>query len=231
MMHDFEGLPSFPLCIDDELITTHGSLAQPSSRPSYMVGFVALAGIFQVIGECLLLTRQHSARSLVNHSGSLQWIERAQQRVNDILDRLPAALRPTAASDDIVHPHHHAENDPDDDIFSVQRANLLITAVSAKFELLNFKAMAGGSNVESEREHEGRRMYALLAATPIEHLAANGEAMRGKVLRIIISLLGTSETTFWNDEVKLWWDMYSRVQFVQVIPPNPADLERYEAAM
>lgn len=52
-MNDFEGVPPYPLCIDDELITTEGNLPQPANRPSYMTGFVANVQLMQILSECM----------------------------------------------------------------------------------------------------------------------------------------------------------------------------------
>jgi hypothetical protein len=143
MMHDFEGVPDFPICVDDDLITERGSFSQPENKPSYMSGFVALARLFQIMGECLLLKKQNSARGQTGDaSSSLEWITKGERRVEEILRGLPDVLRPTAPLDEAMDL---------DDIFSVQRANLLITAVSVKFELVSMLNTHGGLVMNTDR--------------------------------------------------------------------------------
>ncbi|KAJ9092586.1 hypothetical protein QFC19_008694 [Naganishia cerealis] len=147
--------------------------------------------------------------------GILRWIERAQAQMRKVIQGLPDVLGPAP-------PHVTMAVTDQSEVFATQRANLLITAVSAEFALLDLKALADPTHdISSERELVGREMYSLLSSIPVEHLAANGESMRGKVLRIIIALLSNSASPeHWNQHVRDWWDIYSKVQFVQMIPMN-----------
>ncbi|KAJ9110508.1 hypothetical protein QFC22_006729 [Naganishia vaughanmartiniae] len=215
LMNDFEGVPPYPLCIDDELITTEGNLPQPVNRPSYMTGFVANVQLMQILSECMRRHRiyQTSPRD-TDVYGILRWIERGQAQMRQVIQDLPDVLGPAPPLGVMVTDQS--------EMFATQRANLLITAVSSEFALLDLKALADPTHdIASERESVGREMYSLLSSIPVEHLAANGESMRGKVLRIFIALLSNAASPeHWNQHVRDWWDIYSKVQFVQMIPMN-----------
>ncbi|GHJ88004.1 hypothetical protein NliqN6_4406 [Naganishia liquefaciens] len=216
LMNDFEGVPPYPLCVDDELITTEGNLPQPVNRPSYMTGFVANVQLMQILSECMRRHRTYQTAPMdTDVYAVLMWIERAQTQMRQIIQNLPDVLGPNP-------PQGTTAPSDQTEVFATQRANLLITAVSAEFALLDLKAMADPNHdIAPERELVGREMYSLLSSIPVEHLAANGESMRGKVLRIIIALLSNSASPeFWNQHVRDWWEIYSKVQFVQMIPMN-----------
>ena len=130
MLHDFEGIPPYPLCVDDDNITPHGMIQQLASKPSYMRGFVALATLFQVLGECLLLSRQHLARRPDTDVRTMAaWIEKSRRDIDEALERLPDVLRPSAS---------HDPTKDSNEVFAVQRVNLMITAVFVKFELVRW---------------------------------------------------------------------------------------------
>jgi hypothetical protein len=128
-LHDFEGLPPFPECIDDDLINKHGMIPQPANQTSYITGFVSLSGLFQTLGECLKLFRQYKASPKErDRPGLEEWVENACKRIDEDLDSLPEVLRPTTL---------HDPNVDSNEVFAVQRVNLMITAVLAKFEIVS----------------------------------------------------------------------------------------------
>lgn len=146
MMHDFEGVPGLPMTVDDELVTSYGYLPQPPDRPSYMAGFVALISIFRILAQVQTRSRMYAHSSgegldglEMNRTIVLDWIQGAQQRIEDILEDLPEPLRSSTIDLSAVQ-----SGDDRDDIFSVQRANLLITAVSVHFELVSRACRSSG---------------------------------------------------------------------------------------
>jgi hypothetical protein len=174
LMNDFEGVPPYPLCIDDELITTEGNLPQPANRPSYMTGFVANVQLMQILSECMRRHRTYQTSPVdTDVYAILMWIEKAQTRMRQIIQGLPDVLGPS--------PPQGTTLSDQSEVFATQRANLLITAVSAEFALvsrfrithinadtaspqLDLKAMADPSHdISSERELVGREMYSLLS--------------------------------------------------------------------
>lgn len=71
--------------------------------------------------------------------------------------------------------------------------------------------------VAAEQETESKAMYKLLSSIPLDALAANGESMRGKVLRIICALLNRASTPDrLSESLQDWWSMFSVLPFVQV---------------
>lgn len=129
LMNDFEGVPPYPLCIDDELITTEGNLPQPANRPSYMTGFVANVQLMQILSECMRRHRTYQTSPVdTDVYAILMWIEKAQTRMRQIIQGLPDVLGPSPPQGTTVSDQS--------EVFATQRANLLITAVSAEFALV-----------------------------------------------------------------------------------------------
>ncbi|KLT45847.1 hypothetical protein CC85DRAFT_281999 [Cutaneotrichosporon oleaginosum] len=228
MLHDFEGVAPHPLLVDDEYITPAGHLPQPEVRPSVMVGFVVILRIFQVISGCVARHRAFANRPRGEPSdpssleeefdepAAIRWIEGAQARLRAILSALPPAL----CMD--LHISCAAERaDPcNSSLYRIQQANISITALCAEFALLDFRAcLRPDEDTRAEREEQARKAYATLSGLPLEYLASNGESMRGKVLRIILALLHTAaEPVNFSQNMWDWWNIYSRVQFLQVVP-------------
>lgn len=130
LMNDFEGVPPYPLCIDDELITTEGNLPQPVNRPSYMTGFVANVQLMQILSECMRRHRTYETSPMdTDVYGILRWIERGQAQMRQVIQGLPDVLGPA--------PSHGTTVTDQSEMFGTQRANLLITAVSAEFALVS----------------------------------------------------------------------------------------------
>lgn len=134
-MNDFEGVPPYPLCVDDELITTEGNLPQPVNRPSYMTGFVANVQLMQILSECMRRHRTYQTAPMdTDVYAILMWIERAQTQMRQIIRGLPDVLGPNPPPPGTVASTDQAE------VFATQRANLLITGVSAEFQLVGSRS-------------------------------------------------------------------------------------------
>jgi hypothetical protein len=130
LMNDFEGVPPYPLCVDDELITTEGNLPQPVNRPSYMTGFVANVQLMQILSECMRRHRTYQTAPMdTDVYAILMWIERAQTQMRQIIQGLPDVLGPNPPQGSVATDQM--------EVFATQRANLLITAVSAEFALVS----------------------------------------------------------------------------------------------
>ncbi|BEJ13508.1 hypothetical protein CspHIS471_0306820 [Cutaneotrichosporon sp. HIS471] len=229
ILHDFEGVPPHPLLVDDEYLTPAGHLPQPDGRPSIMVGFVSILRIFQVVSGCVARHRAFANRPRndaraededdmdeFDEAASVRWIAGAQARLRSILSALPPAL----CMDLQVSCAAERADPCNFSLFQIQQANISITALCAEFALLDFRAcLRPDEDTRSEREEMARKAYATLSGVPLEFLASNGESMRGKVLRIILALLHTAaEPVNFSQNVWDWWNIYSRVQFLQVVP-------------
>jgi hypothetical protein len=128
MMHDFEGLADFPTSTNDDYITKDSVALMPKDV-SYMAGFINLATLFQHLAECLFMKRQHQTRKKqFTTAHCLTWIEEARAGVDKLLSDLPTVLRPGSPFD---------QTKDEDGVYSIQRANLLLTAVFVKFELVS----------------------------------------------------------------------------------------------
>ncbi|KAK1921136.1 hypothetical protein DB88DRAFT_499777 [Papiliotrema laurentii] len=231
LIHHQEGLPPLPLEIDDEQLSNSTSHPLPASaaHPTYISGFVTLVKIFVILGEC-----QHRHRTLNNDPELSQelptlnrWLDNAVERLRKITDKLPVEFRakeprtefgPTAATNGSGLAA--GMEDDSDATAGIQQANICITALCVEFALLDLRlALRPGEDLRPEREKIAKSAYATLSSIPLEYLASNGEAMRGKVLRTILALFNASTSPeeigngVWD-----WWSMYSQVQFIQVIP-------------
>jgi hypothetical protein len=129
MMHDFEGVPDFPTDTNDDYITKDSVSLMPNDV-SYMKGFNHLARLFQILEECLFMKRQKVWRKEQSTvEACLIFIDGARDRVDNLLRNLPTVLRPGSPFDRATDK---------DGVYSIQRANLLLTAVFVKFELVSF---------------------------------------------------------------------------------------------
>lgn len=228
---DYEGFPDMPIEVEDELITASGAFPQPAGRLSAMTGFVALLKLFRLMQDCIVRHRQlrrylaaagaaANGETVVVPQGdieqSLAWAEDALAQAEDIMNALPPQL---GGEQDLSH---LAEDEAA--VFGMQRANLLITALSLQFVVFEYKlALSPESDyVMRQRENAGKRGIEMLKGISLDDLAANGESMvslidleylkgsltaspltfkRGKVLRILLAELGFSES------VLEWWDL------------------------
>ncbi|GMK56592.1 hypothetical protein CspeluHIS016_0304320 [Cutaneotrichosporon spelunceum] len=224
ILHDFEGVPPLPLLVDDEYLTPAGHLPQPEGPPSVMVGVVAILRMFQVVSGCVARHRAFANRKRdgtpvdddFDEDASVRWITGAQARLRGVLSALPPALCMDLQASFAAE----RADQSDFSLFGIQQANISITALCAEFALLDFRAcLRPDEDTRSEREDLACKAHAALSGLPLEYLASNGESMRGKVLRIILALLHTAaEPVNFSRNLWDWWNMYSRVQFLQVVP-------------
>ncbi|RSH88652.1 hypothetical protein EHS25_002879 [Saitozyma podzolica] len=225
-LNDFEGLAPLPSSVDDEYITSQGSFPQPLQKPSYMTGYVACVQLFPVMADCIVRHRQlkqrlKRARPLSDAEVMLEkaWVREARVEVDRLMSDLPSALQ---LGDGSPRP----TGDPvEDAVFGMQRANLLITEASVKFSLFDYWLELEPLTTESiyERAALAHRAYATLSSISLDDLASNGESMRGKIFRIVIALLRSPDMgSEWVNTVQDWWSLFSRVNFVQLMPPDMA---------
>lgn len=124
---------SFPLEVDDELITTQGAFTQPPGKVSTMTGFVAMVRLHIITGEALARRRFTPLGVPLSPSHDLpaimQWIAAAENRIDEVQACLPYQLAPVQA-------WQPAQNEEDRSPYGMQRANILITALAAKFVLV-----------------------------------------------------------------------------------------------
>jgi hypothetical protein len=126
-------ISSFPLEVDDELITTQGAFSQPPNKVSTMTGFVAMVKLHIITGEALTRRRFSTAGIALSPSNelsaSMQWIASAEHRIDDIQAGLPYQLAPVQA-------WQPSSSEEERSLYGMQRANILITALAAKFLLV-----------------------------------------------------------------------------------------------
>lgn len=243
LLNDFEGTPPLPAQVDDEYITPAGALPQPEGRLSHMAGFTIICRIFQTISQTIRRHRSwaHPPDTEDDRAAcvdeNLAWIARTQAKLRGILDTLPPELSVDlreAAQVDLPQVVALAGADaPGADTagtaavgaedrakYAIRQSDIVLTGLCAEFSLLDFRAaLAPALDTRAEREAVALRAYRILESIPVECLASNGECMRGKVLRIVLSLLAMSgEPETLSQHVWDWWNVYSRVQFLQVIP-------------
>lgn len=172
ILHDFEGRPPLPLDVDDDYITPVGHLPQPERRTSYMVGFVTIARLFQVISQCVARHRAFANLGETDDGDTLRWIRSAQENIRSIMDNLPPSLRLN-----LVDLAEHLDGQ-EPCLFAIQQANITITALCAEFALLDFRAsLRPEEDTSGEREETAKKAYETLNSIPYEYLASNGESM------------------------------------------------------
>ncbi|RSH92930.1 hypothetical protein EHS25_008376 [Saitozyma podzolica] len=218
LCNDHDGVCPFPLEVDDEYMTADGCLPQPLHRVSYMTGFNTINKVFQIVSQCLTRQRMYviGPQSGLNADTLLEWVDASARQLRSLLLDLPKVLN----ADFSATPEFA---DTPESAYGIQQANIHITALAGEFALMDFRStLRPSEDTRQDREETARRAYETLASVPVEYLASNGESMRGKVLRVILSLLSMS-----TDQEHLggnawdWWNMYSRVQFLQVIADLP----------
>ncbi|WVQ91961.1 hypothetical protein IAS59_005769 [Cryptococcus gattii] len=210
-IQDWDGTPPLPLEVDDDFITRDDVLlVQPGQQYSYMIGFNCIIRLFQILSQCIL------RRRLLNSAPSFEfnvwvhgeWVQETMKELRQILADLPPQLRPEP----------EFQEDSSTSFNGTQAANICITALCVEMALLDLKArFSPDMDIRQDRH------------IPIECLARNGESMRGKVAHVVLSLLDASrDTSIAQEDPKMgeslwnWWNMYSRVLCLQVIPDHPA---------
>jgi hypothetical protein len=130
---DFEGIPPFPVEVDDEYITNESIQPQPSGKLSFMTGFIVISRIFQILSQTIM--RQRTLR--INPSAGpdrvalLQWIEDTTSHLRDLMSDLPEKLRHDYSADELsgdrtVH-----------SLYATQQANIQITALCLELCLVS----------------------------------------------------------------------------------------------
>ncbi|KAL1413725.1 hypothetical protein Q8F55_001507 [Vanrija albida] len=206
-LSDFDGTPPLPLEIDDEYLP---GLAQPADKTSYLAAFGITARLFKVLGGCIQRHRVwlHDADAGPSGVRLASWVAEQRREVEGLLAGLPPTLQPRFQQGSTA--------------FATQAANIYITALCAELALLDLRAeVVPGRDDKKERHDIAARTLAQLETIPIECIASNGESLRGKVLRVVVSLLSAPDAEaprgLWD-----WWGMYSRVEFVQLLPGGGA---------
>ncbi|BEI86643.1 hypothetical protein CcaverHIS002_0609300 [Cutaneotrichosporon cavernicola] len=221
-LNDFEGLPSLPLVVDDELITPRGAFEQASGTVSYMAGFNGCVQLFPLLAQVIvrskrLAIRQRQGRLLSPEEveGELSW----EADLRATLDGMIAALPPQLRAEWIDNGDAESSYDA---ILGMQRANIFVTESSLRICLLDYiSEIVPSEEIAAARSSLAHRAYEALSSFPLDHLAANGESIRGKIFRIVMALLKTPDMdTAWIDMVHNWWGLFSRVNFVQLGPPS-----------
>ncbi|AAW45173.2 expressed protein [Cryptococcus deneoformans JEC21] len=222
-IQDSDGVPPLPLEVDDDFITRDDMLlVQPGQQHSYMVGFNCVNRLFQILSQCML--RQRLLNSTPSFGFNVwahgEWVQGAMNELRQILADLPPQLRPEPGSG----------GDSSTSFNETQAANICITALCVEMALLDLKVrFSPDVDIRQDRQSIAQRVFQQLQSIPIECLARNGESMRGKVAHVVLSLLDASQdTSVTQEDSKMgeslwnWWNMYSRVLCLQVIPDRPA---------
>jgi hypothetical protein len=138
-IYDIDGLPPLPSQVDDDHITTETVFPQSASRVSFMVGFVAVARIFQLAGKALVRQRtwQDDPEAGPTREALLSWIDDATHRLHEIVE--------THAPNSGVQ----GEN-PSNRVFGdVQRANIHVTSLCTEFTLVSPSISVRRSEISS----------------------------------------------------------------------------------
>lgn len=127
-----EGTPPFPSEIDDEYITAQGVFTQPSGKLSYLSGFVRNVKIFPVIREAIVRSRSLRRRLILTaeaKADALSWLNSAETRLMEVTNDLPVAL---------CTPERPPDSDDIQEVIrGIQRANIFVTAISARFAVVS----------------------------------------------------------------------------------------------
>lgn len=214
ILNDMDGVPPLPLEIDDEYMAGDATFPQPEGKLSYMSGFCYVSKLFQVLNGCIVRHRtlQAADPSTGPTTETLQaWVDSKLEEVQDLLTEIPEELQSGSISQD------------NPSVFGTQAANLYITALCIELALLDLKGKLHpdeDTHNEKARQEIAQRAFRQLEHMPLECLASNGESMRGKVLRVILALLNVSsqEAGTLGEGLWDWWNMFSRVQFLQLMP-------------
>lgn len=133
-----EGFSKLPIEVDDEYLLENGLAMRNTDLPSRLSGFNNCVKLFPVMGQCMARHRRFLGRSTTGEHFDVQTelyrINAAKQQVDDIVRALPPHLA--------VNWDGRGFNDEDNAVYGMQRANILITALSVKFALVSVKRAA-----------------------------------------------------------------------------------------
>lgn len=124
--HDVEGIPPLPKAVDDDNLFSDRIGEQSSNHVSYMIGFNAIARIFQLIYHCTWRHRSYTADEA--RESSLAWIAETHDKLTGILDGLPRVLQPDA---------NHQATVSFSLFYGMQAANICITALCLELALVS----------------------------------------------------------------------------------------------
>ncbi|ADV23405.1 hypothetical protein I305_01372 [Cryptococcus gattii E566] len=208
MLSEMEGVPPLPMAVDDEYISEESHFPQPFGKRSYMTGFVIVTRIFRLLGQCLQRHRMFLCEKdqSPDTKGSLRWIEQALEELETLTDDVPVTANFDAA-----------QQEP---WWGIQCANIHITALCVQFACIDFRsALSPGYDSPPQRQITARKAYDILSSIPIECLASNGQSVRGKILRVVLSLLSFApDPSDISGNVWDWWNLYHSVHFIQAVP-------------
>lgn len=112
-----------------------------------MTGFVVCVKLFIIISGCLIRRRSWNIKKTSGHDTiiipldideALGWISNAQMQINELCAQLPPCLAFTHLAQS-AFPAIPLPEDEDSPFFGMQRANLAITALSARFLLVRIR--------------------------------------------------------------------------------------------
>lgn len=131
LIHDVDGVPPLPAEVDDErfsIIADAVSESSPSHPPSFMVGFVMIAKLFQWIYQCLWRHRclQNDLSMGYDSKDLIKWAVEIKQKLDNAIAELPSQLRST-----------HILPDEGYSVFGMQAANICITALCLELALVS----------------------------------------------------------------------------------------------
>lgn len=101
-----------------------------------MTAFIAMVKLHIITGDALVRRRIPQRMSshivLSDHDAALQWVSAAETSIDNILSSLPYQLAPVQ-----LWKYDSAEEERS--LYGMQRANILITALAAKFVLVRLE--------------------------------------------------------------------------------------------
>ncbi|WRT68160.1 uncharacterized protein IL334_005135 [Kwoniella shivajii] len=158
-----------------------------------------------------LIEREISHRMFWEVVAIEKWVEQALEETRSLMVDVPV----TESSPSADFPSGTADQSS---WWGIQCANIHITALCTRFACIDFRsALMPSFDTPSQRELIAKEAYRMLI--PIDCLASNGQSLRGKILRVVLSLLSmSSESSDMGAHVWDWWNLYHNVQFVQAMP-------------
>ncbi|OXC67411.1 hypothetical protein AYX13_04132 [Cryptococcus neoformans] len=199
MLLEMEGVPPLPMAVDDEYISEESYFPQPLGKRSYMTGFVIVTQIFRLLGQCLQRHRMFLCEKdqSTDTESSLRWIEQTLEELETLTNDVPVT-----ATSDAAQPESW---------WGIQCANIHITALCVQFACIDFRsALSPGYDSPPQRQITARKAYDILSSIPIECLASNGQSVRGKILRVVLSLLSFApDPSDISGHVWDWWNLVS----------------------
>nr|XP_018263979.1 uncharacterized protein I303_03857 [Kwoniella dejecticola CBS 10117]OBR86137.1 hypothetical protein I303_03857 [Kwoniella dejecticola CBS 10117] len=213
MLQEMEGTPPLPIAVDDEYISEENHFPQPASKRSYLTGFIIITKMFRILGQCLQRHRMFLREPGIfdNTDLNLEWIEAKLADVRALVDDVPIPTVPAST------PQGDQQS-----WWGIQCVNIHITALCTEFACIDFRsALVPGFDSPPRRQIIARKAYDALSSIPIECLASNGQSLRSKILRVVMSLLTLApDPNDMSAHVWDWWNLYHSVQYIQAVPEN-----------